>query len=674
MKILFILLLFSFTLLGIEKGDPVMLQIVSKNIKVPSDFKDGVEEMLTFNKNSLIDEKQQEETLKIQAKQRKTDCYDNECLVDVGKMLAARGLIVVEVGKSGSSYKFKAKIIDFETGSIQRTKVLYYKGKLNDGENLNNFGKKLISELLNLKRNSKVAITENEYIESESDFNIASDNQYLVIFSSNPQKAIVLVDGSLFCKETPCSKMLNSGNHKVVIQKEKYEKLLFNLNVNKELKINKNLTYSLGYLTITSNIEGAKIRIDNKIIGTTPINNYELSKGAHKIEIDDKCFYKSIKTIGIKKGEKRVVNFNIKNRKSGVKVLVTDNKKNILKGKLYIDNKYIGGIPKTYKVPLCSKTAEIKTQKGSMKVDLKLKENKVFVLKKKIMFGNCQNGMCYIPAGEFTMGCVKEDNNCREDEKPAHKVYLDSYWIDEYEVTVVELGKCINAGVCSGSYSESYYTENNNYPAIGVNWYEANKFCKWVDKRLPTEAEWEKAARGGNDKIYPWGNDIANCDNSVMNEYNDNKTIHDGCGKYGFGVIGSKVAGKNNYGLYDMSGNVSEWVLDVYGRDYYKNSPYKNPQNKGIVNPLHVLRGGRWNEGFRYLRSSSREYTVASSKSIGLGFRCVASKDYEFSKYNKKMGIKYIVGCNYSEFKNYNVFILLFLSIVFLLIKKGYLK
>lgn len=221
--------------------------------------------------------------------------------------------------------------------------------------------------------------------------------------------------------------------------------------------------------------------------------------------------------------------------------------------------------------------------------------------------------MVVIPAGEFTMGSQDGD----ADERPAHKVTIDSFSIDVYEVTVGEYGDFLRSG---GGHLPPDWNKMNQMayhkrPVMGVDWADAAAYCKSVGKRLPTEAEWEKAARGTDGRLYPWGNDPPT-------------SLHANYGKYGtndleaLAPVGSLEKGKSPYGVYDMAGNVWEWVSDWYDSDYYKNSQQQNPGGLP-TGGFKVIRGGAWNSSARNLRSSDRYWDPPSFRSLYFpGFRC----------------------------------------------------
>jgi formylglycine-generating enzyme required for sulfatase activity/serine/threonine protein kinase len=227
--------------------------------------------------------------------------------------------------------------------------------------------------------------------------------------------------------------------------------------------------------------------------------------------------------------------------------------------------------------------------------------------------------MALVPAGEFQMGSESGE----DDEKPVHAVYLDAYSVDLTEVTVSEYQACVTTGVCRAAFLSSANSAPD-YPVTGVSWDDAQTYCKWAGGRLPTEAEWEKAARGTDGRLYPWGNDFdglklnfcdLNCNSEFANQYfND--------GFRDMSPVGSFLNGASFYGLLDMAGNVWEWVMDWYEAGYYSNSPARNPSGPS-TGKGRVIRGGAFDSARSIARTTYREYILQSQRRGDVGFRCV---------------------------------------------------
>jgi formylglycine-generating enzyme required for sulfatase activity len=230
--------------------------------------------------------------------------------------------------------------------------------------------------------------------------------------------------------------------------------------------------------------------------------------------------------------------------------------------------------------------------------------------------------MVYVPFGEFTMG----SNLYAGSEGPPHSIYLDAYWIDQTEVTnaqyakfLTEVGNQIEEGALWFNEGKIYETDDGwvveegyeDYAVVFVTWYGARAYCDWTGKRLPTEAEWEKAARGTDERIFPWGDEEPICDLAQFG----------GCGEEEQRV-GSYPNGTSPYGALDMAGNVWEWVYDLYETHYYDISPTENPTGPE-EGSWRVMRGGAWNSTALELRTTVRSKVSLKFGGHNSGFRCV---------------------------------------------------
>ncbi len=223
----------------------------------------------------------------------------------------------------------------------------------------------------------------------------------------------------------------------------------------------------------------------------------------------------------------------------------------------------------------------------------------------------------YVPEGEFIMGNNRDPN---AKEYPEHPIYLDAFWMDKVEVTNAMYDDCVNSGECFAPVPRlnPYYGKwaYRNLPVVYVNWHGAEKYCSWAGRRLPTEAEWEKAARGTDMRYFTWGNFQANPRLANFAE----TLIGEPLPAYRYPL------GASPYGVLNMGGNVREWVSDWFSNKYYLNSPYKNPTGPE-TGTERSLRGGAYDANDDDITTFRRFRHEPDSAGLSRGFRCAESAD-----------------------------------------------
>ena len=244
--------------------------------------------------------------------------------------------------------------------------------------------------------------------------------------------------------------------------------------------------------------------------------------------------------------------------------------------------------------------------------------------KRRIIWETDGAKMALIPAGSFEMGDSKDEPEAwMEGSHPVHTVELDAFYMDVHEVTVGQFRKFVEeSGYIYNLWDDvAVFSPTGKHPMIWVTWDDATAYAEWAGKRLPTEAEWEYAARGGlSGKRYPWGDGVG-VNGDRARDYANYKGTG-GKDKWEYcAPVGSLKP--NGYGLYDMAGNVFELCSDWYDEDYYSNSPLRNPQGPS-TGESHVLRGGSCNFNTDFLRAAFRDYVGPSYSSFYYGFRCVS--------------------------------------------------
>jgi len=374
------------------------------------------------------------------------------------------------------------------------------------------------------------------------------------------------------------------------------------------------LKADLASLSITTTPPAAAVCLDDSAIGTTPITGYRANTGRVALRIQKPPNYFTLDTtvVLVKGGEAKFA-FKLKPVLAAVTIQVSPADAEVI-----LDGESLTPA-QLRKRPLSLETHSLNLSRPGY--EPLQTQFRVTVRDTTLRYTLAPEGMAFIPGGTFLMGSKEYEN-----ERPEHQVYVDAFYMDKYEMTVAQYQRFLKATGRQEPYDWNY-SDNwrkqlryPNQPVVYVNWEDANAYALWLGKRLPTEAEWEYAARGGNTGLdgkpkyqYPWGNEAsanrANFDADGNRRSDWERYLQD---------VGS--FSPNGYGLYNMAGNVSEWCADWYGY-YDQNSPSRNPKgpSKG---PSRVLRGGAWNHKADDLRCANRYFNLPFVEQYNVGFRC----------------------------------------------------
>jgi formylglycine-generating enzyme required for sulfatase activity len=448
----------------------------------------------------------------------------------------------------------------------------------------------------------------------------------VVYFDPQPEGSIVLVDGELKCSRTPCFTSLKKGTHTVTTMAEGFLPDTAELEVVRDTSASPHLKPDSGWLVFEEYASGFKLRIDGKFLGRILKGRVLVPSGPHRVELISPCHLPAAVEVDVRRGEDTKINLSPQVIEGSLDVVAEDESGQELVANVYIDGIRAGVSPATFRVTTC--TTEVMIRDGvhpDYKTEVRIFENRLTSVK-ALMAGiqpprrsGVGSEMIDIPAGGFWMGCNEAaDDQCAADEKPYIRASLREFKIDKHETTAAEYMRCVQSGGCSPANTGPTCTYGvagkESHPINCVDWIQATRYCKWAGKRLPTEAEWEKAARGPSGLKYPWGSAQVDCDLAVMTAK--------GCKAEGTEPVGRRPEGASPYGAMDMIGNAWEWVADWYDEGYYGISTGTNPQGpeKGKE---RVLRGGSWyNKLSMSLRASARSHNYPGLRLDLFGFRC----------------------------------------------------
>ncbi len=472
-----------------------------------------------------------------------------------------------------------------------------------------------------LPLNRKIEVKENA--PNVFDFNLTKNAGYLQL-DVQPLDATLTINGKVY-QPTGTIELL-PGTYQITLSKSGYLDIAdqVEIKVGQRLKRTYRLQKSSGTLVLNIQPATARVLINKEDYG--PKRQIELAPGLYRLEITADGYYGLSENITIVRGQTLRKSYVLKRKVGKLNFAVSPaNARVVLKHKGQTVKEWQGAAY-LKDLPVGEYQLHIKAKGFASKNErVVIKENQLVSLDVELKKGETTSykdplgiEWIWVEGGTFEMGCTSNESDCNNDEKPMHTVYVDGFYMSKYEVTFAQYDKFCEATGRTKPDDEGW--GRGNRPVINVSWHDAMDFCKWLSEktgttiRLPTEAEWEYAARGGKkSRGYKYAGSN-NVDAVAWYSGNSGGKTH---------LVGQKQP--NELGLYDMSGNVWEWCLDWYSRDYYSKSPRHNPRgfNSGSY---RVLRGGSWNNLARYVRVAYRLGYTPSDSYDSLGFRLLRTK------------------------------------------------
>ena len=460
----------------------------------------------------------------------------------------------------------------------------------------------------------------------------SNEDDIIVTFESYPAGAEVFVNGKFLCSQTPCQKYLAPQTYEIRFDLPRYqEEILKNVDLSKSkntAKIQKNLQPLFGYVHVTSQPSGIELFLKGQsdVWTKTPVTK-EIDPGSYIVESKNPCFEPYQQEFHVNFSDEVFVDVQMQPVLVPIKVFVYDGEKNALEANVFVDGHESGRAGSVLNVPLCSRELEIQNGSRTWKESLYLDQGQSPEINIDIQqkSANFDYDMVLVPKGSFVMGCTEDaSKTCENDEFPAYQVsFSQNILMGKYEVTQGLYQQVM------GVNPSSHTTCGSLCPVESVSWYEVIQFVNRMSDleglercyafvgegfsllsldcngyRLPTEAEWEYAARGGKRYVFAGSHRI---EEVGWSDLQSGKGTH---------LVGQKAP--NGYGLYDMSGNVSEWVWDWY--DVYPTDVAQDPMG-AKDGYQRVIRGGAWNEASKEHRVNNRIIAEPSFRSEGLGFR-----------------------------------------------------
>ena len=436
--------------------------------------------------------------------------------------------------------------------------------------------------------------------------------------NSKPKGAAVWLDGEKVGSTPLVVPEKLSGVYEYRIEKPYHLPATGELRVNDNKLTTENIRLGVfsGSLRIRSTPSGAAIYLDGvKLPKESPHTLEQIQPGIHVLELEKTGFGRLRQTFEVKNRDQKNIEFNLTPIMGMLKLVAEDDTGSPCKGVVKIGSRSLGMTPLKTKLQVGQYELSVTCGEQDAITTVSIEHNRE--TNKRIQVSPSTGKLIPIKGGSFHMGCKAGSRYCSETSSPPIQVHVENYQIDKHEVTVGAYRRCVDAGYCTEPLSGGLYTwtrGNDKLPVTGVSYSQSVDFCSWTEKRLPTEAEWEYAARNGSSSIYPWGKKRISC-----KRVTSRKVGRKSCGVTGPSEVCLKKSGKSQRGICDLLGNVAEWVQDNFssyhaGRD--GSGAYQDDSNR------FTIRGGGWGSDASQLSSLSRNGSRKSEQNFVTGFRC----------------------------------------------------
>jgi formylglycine-generating enzyme len=539
-------------------------------------------------------------------------CVEGQCELDLARAMQANLVVTGRLIRVEGQYHLNLNIYNVGNGDLLKAEDVWADStrELIDVSALT--ARILVQEALGLSAGATGAVatgTEGRLTRGGGLDLGSSSSVAIVTFESEPAGAVVLVDNQLICPSTPCTRDVSPGAHRVTMQAERYHSSEERVSVSGDDTVSMTLSPAFGLLSVVTTPRGLPVKVNGDAVGDN-VQAVELAAGTYDVVVETDCYAYEGQRIVLNEGDNRSVTIAPPLREAGLDLRLSDESGNTLRGRVFADDTEIGRAPGRMAVPVCHEELRVEADGGlGWRGELELVENEVrsheLTLEARGAAGGGPAGITWvrIPSGTFQMGSTSGD----ADERPVHDVFLDDFEISRTEITIGQYRACVDAGVCRAPGLDCQFdTLHDEYPVACVSWSDALLFADWAGARLPTEAEWEYAAGAGEGFRYSGSNNELSVGWVARNS---------GLSSHPVGQLS-----QNGRGLFDMTGNVWEWVNDWYFEEYYRRSSGSNPQG----NPngtRRVVRGGGWESEDSYARVANRVGLSPNTQLDYLGFR-----------------------------------------------------